>query len=91
MCFDNAAGGFKKYCFNISILVKMFFMPNSVILIALARFNFATVLSPLLSFFDVFKLISISYAIALVVYFSRISLVIFMYAISYFVRKKTLF
>lgn len=84
MCFDNAADRLKN---NISILVGIFFIPNSVILIASVRFNFATDFSPLLSFFYVLKLLPISDAIALVVDFPIISLIIFMSSIPCFIRK----
>lgn len=66
-------------------------MPNSVILIASARFNFSIVLSPLLSFFTVLKLIPVPDAIALAVDFSRISLIIFMSAFPFFILKIPLF
>lgn len=66
-------------------------MPNSVILIASARFNFSTALSPLLSFFTVLKLIPVPDAIALAVDFSRISLIIFMSAIPCFILLIPLF
>lgn len=81
----------KNYCFDISILVGIFFMPNSMILIASARLNFSTALSPLLSSFTVHKLILIPDAIALAVDFSRISLIIFMSAIPCFRLKFPLF
>lgn len=45
MCFAKQLIDQKNYYFQISILVGIFFMPNSVILIASARFNFSTALS----------------------------------------------
>ena len=81
MCFGKAADRSEKLLspyFDFGI----FFMPNSVILIASARLNFSTALSPLLSFFTVLKLIPVPVAIALTVDFSRISLIIFMSAFS---------
>ena len=45
MCFGKAADRSEKLLFHTSILVGIFFMPNSVIFIASAKFNSSTALS----------------------------------------------